>query len=123
MSTEDDVAGAKLPRDVCECNVIELKRWLECHGQKKRGKKADLQERVRQSIDLQLKVDPKADGGKWYNIKVEKNKSSDTSSAPSVDQLVNFPGNGWKEFPSINVLAMFNYGHVYHYLVESVKQL
>ena len=33
--TENDVPGAKLNKDLAECNVNELKRWLECWGQKK----------------------------------------------------------------------------------------
>ena len=35
--TENDVPGAKLTKDLTECNVDELKCWLECKGQKKRG--------------------------------------------------------------------------------------
>ena len=33
--TENDVSGAKRAKDLAECNVDELKRWLECRGQKK----------------------------------------------------------------------------------------
>ncbi|XP_032234254.2 uncharacterized protein LOC5509403 [Nematostella vectensis] len=123
--TEDDVPGAKLPRDITDCNVFELKRWLECHGQKKGGKKADLQERVSQCIGLGLKIDPKVDGGKWHRIKAEKQSKTInlSSSSRDVDKLANFPDTGWKTFPSMNIPAMFNYGHIYHYLVESVAQL
>ncbi|EDO34413.1 predicted protein [Nematostella vectensis] len=123
--TEDDVPGAKLPRDITDCNVFELKRWLECHGQKKGGKKADLQERVSQCIGLGLKIDPKVDGGKWHRIKAEKQSKTINLSPSSrdVDKLANFPDTGWKTFPSMNIPAMFNYGHIYHYLVESVAQL
>ena len=32
--TENDVPGAKLTKDLPECNVDDLKRWLECRGQK-----------------------------------------------------------------------------------------
>ena len=38
--TENDVPGAKLTKDLEECNVDELKCWLECRGQKKRWKKS-----------------------------------------------------------------------------------
>ena len=31
---ENDVPGAKLTKDLTECNVDELKRWLEFRGQK-----------------------------------------------------------------------------------------
>ena len=33
--TENDVPEAKLTKALAECNVDELKRWLECRGQKK----------------------------------------------------------------------------------------
>ena len=36
---EDDVPGAKLIKKPQDCSVLELKRWLECHGFKKSGKK------------------------------------------------------------------------------------
>ncbi len=36
---EDDVYEAKLPRDIIDSNVFELKRWSECHGQKKEEKR------------------------------------------------------------------------------------
>ena len=65
---EDDVPGAKLVKKPEECSVEILKRWLECHGLKKSGKKSELINRVNQSISL-IKVDPKVDGGKWYDIK------------------------------------------------------
>ena len=29
--------------------------------------------------------------------------------------------NGWQVFPSRNIPSMFNYGHVYYYLVESIE--
>ena len=31
------------------------------------------------------------------------------------------PNNGWKKFPSRNIPSMFNYDHVYHYLIETVQ--
>ena len=33
--TENDVPGAKLIKGLAESNVDELKRWLECRGEKK----------------------------------------------------------------------------------------
>ena len=46
---ENDIPGAKLVREPSECSVEELKRWLECHGQKKSGKKHELVERKSRS--------------------------------------------------------------------------
>ena len=37
--TENDVPGSKLIKDLAECNVDELKCWLECED-KKRLKKS-----------------------------------------------------------------------------------
>ena len=57
-----------------------LKRWLECHGQKTTGNLSALVERVRGCIALKLKVDPKVDGGKWYELK-KKGDSLNTASS------------------------------------------
>ena len=65
---EEDVPGAKLTKDSSACTTEELKRWLECHGLKKGGKKDELVERVRLSIGI-INVDPKIDGGEWYEFK------------------------------------------------------
>ena len=43
---ETDVPRAKLLKEPAECLADELQRWLECHGQKKSGKKQVLVERV-----------------------------------------------------------------------------
>ena len=55
--TENDVPGAKLTKDLAECNVDELKRWLECRGQKKGGRKAELRARVEGLLKLNLPID------------------------------------------------------------------
>jgi hypothetical protein len=93
---------------------LELKRWLECHGEKRSGKRQELVDRVKGCIALKIKVDPKVDGGKWYEIKTKSQTSSDIESSSK------FPESGWKTFPSRNIPVMFNYGYVYHHLVESV---
>ena len=50
--TENDVPGAKLTKDLAECNVDELKCWLKCRGQKKDGRKAELVARVEDLLKL-----------------------------------------------------------------------
>lgn len=41
--TENDIPGAKIPRESLEhCSVPQLKRWLLCRGAKTTGKKAAL---------------------------------------------------------------------------------
>jgi hypothetical protein len=114
------VPGAKLREDPEKCLVEELQRWLGCHGLKKTGKKDDLITRVRDSLCLNLPVDPKIDGGKWYNLKAQS-----TRDVVSLNHLPNrvLPSTGWKTFPSRSLPANFNYGHVYFYLIESVDNL
>lgn len=63
---EEEVPGAKLAKDPARYSVAELGRWLECHGQKKRGKKQELIDRVRGCIKIRTRIDPSIDGGKWY---------------------------------------------------------
>ena len=65
---EENVPGEKLTKKPEMCSVVVLKRWLECHGLKKSVNECDLIETVNQSIGL-IKVDPKVDGGKWYDLK------------------------------------------------------
>ena len=107
---EDDVPGAKLVKEPKDCSVVTLKRWLECHGLKRTGKKCELVERVIISHGV-VSVDPKVDGGKWYDIKRQKDQRS------TLAQPVNVPVSGWNTFPSKNIPIMFNYGHVYFYLI------
>ena len=53
-------------------SVLELKRWLECHREKKSGKKDELVIRVKGCIQINKGVDPKVDGGKWHAMKEKK---------------------------------------------------
>ncbi|XP_066935617.1 uncharacterized protein [Clytia hemisphaerica] len=122
--TEDDVPGAKLKKDPENCIVDELKRWLECHGLKKSGKKAEFVERVKEGLKTKLPVSQKIDGGKWYEPKLQKSQEGNEST-PSCSYTANASSelpddDGWRDFPSRNIPANFNYGHVYFYLVESV---
>ena len=87
---KDDVPGACFSKDPSEYSVIELKGWLECHGVKRTGKKEDLIERVRGAIETQAGIDPKVDGGKWYDI---KRSSLQVKDAPAVWKI---PGEDWK---------------------------
>ena len=49
---EEDVPGAKFKKIPKDCSVIELKRWLECHGLQKKGNKTELVERVNLSTGV-----------------------------------------------------------------------
>ena len=88
---EDEVPGAKLLKEPEKCAVEELKRWLECHGLKKSGTKAELIKRVKDGLKLNFPFDPKIDDGKWYNLKTEDSASIEiTSSKTSTASLVAF---------------------------------
>ena len=45
--------------------VEQLKRWLECHGLKKSGKKNELIQRVNDALKLDLPVDVKS---RWWKV-------------------------------------------------------
>ena len=119
---EDDVPGAKLENPPEKCMVEQLKRWLECHGLKKSSKKNELIQRVNDVLKLDLPVDVKVDGGKWYDMKKNQETSTDASTpSTSTASIHNIPTDGWNVYPSKQLPANFNYGHVYFYLVESAS--
>ena len=72
---------------------------------------------MKRCISQKIKVDLKVDGGKWYGIKAKSCSSMNT------EHYLKFPESGWRNFPSRNIPVMFNYGYVYHHLVESVVYL
>ena len=119
---EEDVPGAYLSKDPAEYSMAVLRRWLECHGQKKGGRKQDLIDRVRGCIVIKTKVDPKIDGGKWYSFKNQSSSQSTASSTASAVSSSMAAVSSWKPFPSLDIQEMFNYGHAYHYLFESISQ-
>ena len=53
----------------------------------KRGKKHELVERVKELIKLNVKVDPKVDGGHWYNVKSSINKYNNDSTNFLISQV------------------------------------
>ena len=115
--TEDDVPGAKLKQLPNKCIIPELKRWLECHNEEKKGLKDEVVERVERCILLKKKVDPKVDGGKWYQLKAAETVSTPTEQAQTSARVSVPPlrQGVWKKWPSRNLPRMFNYGHVYHF--------
>ena len=59
---EEDVPGTRLNKNLNECTIVELKRWLEFHGLKNSGKKDELVGHARMTVEI-VKVDPKIDRG------------------------------------------------------------
>ena len=70
--TENDVPGAKLRKSPRDSNVTDLKRWLECHGLKKTGKREELVHWVEQAMAIAVPVNVGVDGGKWYQSKMNE---------------------------------------------------
>ena len=119
---EGEVPGAYLPENPEDCTMTLLKRWLECHGLKKTGKRLELIERVKQAMSVGQPVDLKVDGGKWYLAKKEKilSQAGPSTGRPTFESEVPvIPSVGWRPFPSQNIPAHFNQGHIYYYVIES----
>ena len=85
MLAEGDVPGSHFTKDPAEYSVLELKRWFECHGGKKSGKKRELIDRIRSCIAIKKGIDPKVDGGKWYNQKRQERELQSSSTQPRAD--------------------------------------
>lgn len=47
----------------------------------------------------------------------------DSECTQLTQQELQFPSRGWQTFPSVSIPSMFNYGHIYFYLVESMPTL
>ena len=57
------------------------------------------------------------DGGHWYNVKSSINKQNNNSSNFLIPQV------DWAMFRNQGILVNFNYGHVCHYIIESMNNL
>ena len=71
--------------------------------------------RCENALKGNVPIDPKVDGGQWYDIK----RLPTTKS----NQVPYLPIQGWKKFPSSSIPKHFNSGHIYHYLVETITTL
>ena len=64
------------------------------------------------------------DGGKWYVLKEQEIPTTVDILAQRCLEIVHqvavsqSNNNQWKVFPSTNIPSMFNYGHIYHYLIR-----
>ncbi|XP_014670842.1 PREDICTED: uncharacterized protein LOC106811655 [Priapulus caudatus] len=65
-----------------------------------------------------VKIDPSVDCGKWYDLKLAEVRSS--TQVPQGKEHP--PITGWKEFPKSGIPPVFNAGHIYHHLVESIQE-
>ena len=69
-------------------------------------------------LKLNFPIDSKIDNGLWYKQKEQKNSHV---MQDFID--ISIPGDGWRDFPSRNLPQNFNYGNIYHYLVESINKV
>ena len=68
-------------------------------------------------------LDVSIDGGKWFAAKVLKEnkelKGRETFNENVAVPIV--PEKEWRSFPSQDIPSLFNYGHIYHYALESIQ--
>ena len=126
--TEDDgVSGSKIEQDPQHYTVDQLKRWLKCRGLKQSGKREEIVQRAASCLQgpNHRILDVSIDGGKWFAAKVlkenEELKGGETFNEQVAVPIV--PEKGWRSFPSQDIPSLFNYGHIYHYALESIQTL
>lgn len=126
--TEDDgVPGSRFDQEPDNYTVDQLKRWLKCRGLKQSGKRNELLARVKACIDARNHriLDVSIDEGKWFSAKVLKESSKDSvdgiKQTNSNQRIPHVPSNGWNTFQSQDIPAMFNYGHIHYYALESLQ--
>ena len=104
--------------------VEQLKRWLsKCRGLKQAGKREDLLARVNNCLKGGINhhiLNPSIDDGKWMEVKILKDRKGEsletsTKTMPDVPLILK---TCWKAFPSQDLPLLFNYSHVYHYVLD-----
>lgn len=121
LTQNDGVPGSKFEEDPENYTNTQLKRWLKCRGLKLGGKRADLIARVRACLKSGKHhvLDSSIDEGKWLQAKILKDDKVDLLKLKDLT-VPETPKSGWKSFPSQDIPSLFNYGHVYHYALESL---
>ncbi|KAK3735535.1 hypothetical protein QZH41_005012 [Actinostola sp. cb2023] len=64
------------------------------------------------------KRDASIDDGKWLKAKEDREDGSTLNTPKSL--VPDLPKKSWRAFPSQDIPSLFNYGHVYHYALESL---
>ena len=124
LTEEDGIPGSKFEKEPEEYTVEQLKRWLKCRGLKQSGKRGELLNRVRDCIasGSHRNLEPSIDDGKWYAAKaLQEQKAQDKKGKSNLVSLPAIPSAGWRKFPSQDIPALFNYGHVHFYALESIQ--
>ena len=115
LTENDEVPGSKFTSCPEDYTVDQLKRWLKCTGSKQSGKRQELITRVKDCIASgnHHLLDPGIDGGKWLKAKEDREHGSNLTDHKSL--VPDPPQKNWGVFSSL-----FNYGHVYHYALETL---
>jgi len=119
IRTEDDgIPGSKFDKEPEEYTVEQLKQWLKCGGLKECGKRGELLKHVRECITSgsHRHPEPSIKNGKSYAARALQEQKAQGKKRQS--NLVSFPAipfAGWRKFPSQDIPALFNYGHVHFY--------
>ena len=124
LTEEGGIPGSKFEKEPEKYTVEHLKRWLKCRGLKQSGKRGELLNRVRDCIasGSHRNLEPSIDDGKWYAAKaLQEQKAQDKKEKSNLVSLPAIPSGGWRKFPSQDIPALFNYGHVHFYALESIQ--
>ena len=124
----DGVPGSYFEKKPENYTVEQLKRWLKCRGLKQSGKRGELIKRVSDCISSgnHRTLDVSIDEGKWFAAKVinEMNVADKSGLLQNINTYVpKTPSSGWCPFQSQDIPSLFNYGHIYHYALESIKTI
>ena len=125
LTDNDNVPGSKIESDPDNYTVEQLKRWLKCRGLKQSGRRSVLITRVKDCLNSGNHhiLDVSIDDGKWFSAKVLKENDEFFERNPNIKSELDIPAipkSGWCPFPSQDIPKLFNYGHVYHYALESL---
>ncbi|KAK3749136.1 hypothetical protein QZH41_001124 [Actinostola sp. cb2023] len=126
LTESDGVPGSYFEKDPSNYTVEQLKRWLKCRGLKQSGKRGELIERVSDCISSgnHKVLDSSIDAGKWIALKVIKeNNEAQNNVKQATSDVPIAPSAGWNNFQSKDIPPYFNYGHIHHYALESVKTI
>ena len=69
-------------------------------------------------------LDVSIDQGKWFAAKIVKENeeiSKNETIKVNICTTPDIPMSGWSSFQSQDIPSLFNYGHIYHYALESIR--
>ncbi|XP_046845041.1 LOW QUALITY PROTEIN: uncharacterized protein LOC124438874 [Xenia sp. Carnegie-2017] len=109
--TEDDIPRAKLCKPVEQCSMAILKRWLSCRGAKITGKKLELVNRVKLTMDCMDKL---------LTLTVERYlKKRITLSTPQTTPDEALPISGFQA--DLSILPRVGYADIWKFLIDDVE--